>query len=169
VPTQWRLTAAPGITVRQVRPHTDWLACVKVGVYWPSPRLHRHEGLISFTVGALAFSSSYLGRSVGCSVARVIFQPDVTPFPEARNCRSLRRRSFVNPARLECVRARARLFWTDTGWSLVNRARRQSETRYASAAVTRSRAPARARARACVPRASVCTSVPAPRRRHELD
>lgn len=70
--------AAPGITVRQVRPRVDWPIDVKPAADWPTARLRWHVGLISFTVGALAFSLSYLGRSVGRSVGRTIPSAHVT-------------------------------------------------------------------------------------------
>jgi len=60
--------AAPGTTVRQVRLRAHWPAGVKPNADWRIARLRQHVGLISFTVGALAFSLSYLGRSVGRSV-----------------------------------------------------------------------------------------------------
>lgn len=85
--------AAPGTTVRQVKPRADWPTGVKPGVDWPAARLRRHVGLISFTVGALAFSLSYLGRSVGRSVggpsvrSRYRFKSDVTSVARGRRRR----------------------------------------------------------------------------------
>lgn len=64
-PGNGALAAAPGLTVRQVREYGDWSSRTKRRADWPIPRFCRYGALISFTVGALLLSSTYLSRTDG--------------------------------------------------------------------------------------------------------
>lgn len=90
VPTQWRLTDCTWEPFARLGPRADWLTGVKPRVDWPMLRLRRHEGLISFTVAALAFSLSYLGRSVGWSIARSLARQPWTGRHRPRSSRVAR-------------------------------------------------------------------------------
>lgn len=140
-------------TVRQVRPRADWPAGSKPGADWPASRLRRHAGLISFTVGALAFSLSYLGRSDGRSFTRSLARPfsrvkrsNPNELSEGSGDRSLAIVvSCENPAtpalkRVICAYARAR-----TRGDTISRARSR-----ASVSSLRLCACARERAGACL-------------------
>lgn len=64
-PGNGALAATPGLTVRQVREDGDWWSLAKRRGDWLISRFRRHTALISFTVGALLLSSTYLSRTDG--------------------------------------------------------------------------------------------------------
>lgn len=59
-PGNGALAAAPGLTVRQVREDGDWSSRIKWHADWPILWFCRYGALISFTVGALLLSLTYL-------------------------------------------------------------------------------------------------------------